>query len=61
MHHITRVIELQLKGKGIRETVRLTGISRNTIREYLKHINASGLSCIYLKLDKYFIPLEKPV
>ena len=34
MHQIKQVIELFQKGKGIRETERLTGISRKTIRNY---------------------------
>lgn len=36
MHQIKQVIELSRKGKGIREIVRLTGIARNTIRDYLR-------------------------
>ena len=44
MHQIRRIIELQEEGKGIRETVRLTGVSRNTIREYIKRIKSSGLT-----------------
>jgi len=44
MHQIKRIIELQQQGRGIRHTVRLTGLSRNTIREYLRRISAAGLS-----------------
>lgn len=44
MHQIKRIIELQQQGRSIRQTVRLTGLSRNTIREYLRRISASGLT-----------------
>jgi transposase len=44
MHQIRRIIELQQQGRGIRHTVRLTGLSRNTIREYIRRITSSGLS-----------------
>jgi transposase len=44
MHQIKRIIELQHQGRSIRETVRLTGLSRNTVREYLRRISESGLS-----------------
>jgi transposase len=44
MHQIRRIIELQLEGHGIRHAVRLTGLSRNTIREYIRRITAGGLS-----------------
>ena len=40
MHQIKQVIELFQKGKGIRETERLTGISRKTIRNYLHRIKS---------------------
>src|SRR5687768_9670889 len=43
MHQIRRILELQNQGHGIRQTERLTGLSRNTIREYLRRIAASGL------------------
>ena len=36
MHQIKQIIELSRKGKGIREIVRLTGIARNTVRDYLR-------------------------
>ncbi len=42
MHQIKRVIELHLQGRGIRQIWRLTGISRNTIREYLRRMALSG-------------------
>lgn len=42
MHQIKRVIELHLQGRGIRQISRLTGISRNTIREYLRRMALSG-------------------
>lgn len=48
MHQIRRIIELQNEGRSIRETERLTGLSRNTIREYLLRISVSGLSSAQL-------------
>lgn len=42
MHQIKRVIELHLQGRSIRHIGRLTGISRNTIRDYLRRIALSG-------------------
>lgn len=42
MHQIKRVIELHLQGRGIRRIWRLTGTSRNTIREYLRRMALSG-------------------
>ena len=44
MHQIKRILELQNEGHSIRQTERLTGLSRNTIREYLRRIAANGLS-----------------
>lgn len=44
MHQIRRIIELKQQGRGIRHTVRLTGLSRNTIRGYLKRISSAGLT-----------------
>jgi transposase len=44
MHQIKRIIELSQEGRSIWETKRLTGLSRNTIREYLKRIQSSGLT-----------------
>jgi transposase len=44
MHQIRRIIELYGQGRGIRESQRLTGLSRNTIRDYLRRILESGLS-----------------
>lgn len=44
MHQIKKIIELQQQGRSIRQTARLTGLSRNTIREYLRRISASGLT-----------------
>jgi len=43
MHQIRRILELQSNGQSIRHTERLTGLSRNTIREYLRRIVAAGL------------------
>ena len=44
MHQIKRIIELYQEGRSIWETKRLTGLSRNTVREYLRRIKSSGLS-----------------
>lgn len=44
MHQIRRIFELQSQGQSIRHTERLTGLSRNTIREYLRRIALAGLS-----------------
>lgn len=43
MHQIKRIIELQQQGRSIRETVKLTGLSRNTVREYIRRIAESGV------------------
>jgi transposase len=43
MHQVKQIIELYQKGKGIRETERLTGISRKTIRHYLHQIKALNI------------------
>jgi transposase len=52
MHQIKRIIELQLQGLSIRQTVRLTALSRNTIREYLRRISSGGLTLSEaMKLD----------
>ena len=50
MHQIKRIIELQNEGHSIRETERLTGLSRNTIREYLRRISINGLAFSQLLL-----------
>jgi transposase len=42
MHQIKRIIEFHLQGHKLRHIGRLTGISRNTIREYLRRISLSG-------------------
>src|SRR5690606_15468426 len=44
MYQIRKVIELHQQGIGIRQTRRLTGLSRNTIREYLGRISANGMT-----------------
>lgn len=44
MHQIRRIIELQQQGHSIHHTVRLTGLSRNTIRGYLRRISSAGLT-----------------
>jgi len=48
MHQIKRIIELYQQGRSIWETKRLTGLSRNTVREYLRRIQGSGLSPVQL-------------
>ena len=59
MHQIRRIIELQEQGRSIRETERLTGLSRNTIREYLRRLLMSGLPFAQLLSldDQSLIPL----
>lgn len=42
MHQIRRIIEMQLEGRSIRYTTRLSGLSRNTVREYLRRISFCG-------------------
>ncbi|MEO5978366.1 MAG: helix-turn-helix domain-containing protein [Chryseolinea sp.] len=44
MHQIKRIIELLEEGRGIWETKRLTGLSRNTVRDYVRRIQNSGLA-----------------
>lgn len=44
MHQIKRIIEFHLQGRSIRQIGHLSGISRNTIREYLRRIALSGRS-----------------
>jgi transposase len=52
MHQIRTIIELQQQGRSIRHTGRLTGLSRNTIREYLRRISSAGLNLLEaIKLD----------
>lgn len=43
MHQIKRILELQRDGHSIRHTERITGLSRNTIREYLRRVRTAGL------------------
>jgi transposase len=43
MHQVKQIIELSQKGKGIREIGRLTSMSRNTVREYLRKVKALDL------------------
>lgn len=59
MHQIRRIIEFQNEGRSIRETERLTGLSRNTIREYLRRISVSGLTYSQLSSldDETLIPI----
>jgi len=42
MHQIKRVIDFHKQGRSIRQIGQLTGISRNTIRDYLRRIASSG-------------------
>jgi transposase len=44
MHQIKRIIQFQIQGYKLRYISRLTGISRNTIREYLRRVAACGRS-----------------
>lgn len=44
MHQIRRIIELKVEGRSIRQIVRLTGLSRNTVKVYLRRIASIGLS-----------------
>ena len=43
MHQIRQLIGFLSKGYTISETVRLTGIARNTVREYKRRIEDQGL------------------
>lgn len=43
MHQVKQIIQQYKKGKGIRETERLTGISRKTIRNYLHRIKTLNI------------------
>src|SRR3546814_2395546 len=42
MHQIKHIIEFHLKGHSIRQIERLCGISRNTIRDYLRKLQRDG-------------------
>jgi len=44
MHQIRRVIEFYLQGHGIRQIERLSGISRNTVRDYLRKLQLQSQS-----------------
>lgn len=44
MHQIKRLIELHLQGRSIRQLNKLTGISRNTVRDYLRKLLQCGRS-----------------
>jgi transposase len=52
MHQIRQIIELHEQGQSARKIGRLTGLSRNTVREYLRRISVSGLT------DKELLSLE---
>lgn len=67
MHQIRRIIEFHQQGCSIRQIEKLSGISRNTIREYLRRILVSSRSLEeILELDDeslqvivYVEPIEK--
>ncbi|WP_133259707.1 hypothetical protein [Pseudochryseolinea flava] len=62
MHQIRRIFELQSNGQSIRHTERLTGLSRNTIREYLRRIRLAGLTTHQaLGLDDESLALPVPL
>jgi len=42
MHQIKRLIEFYQQGRSLRQMEKLSGLSRNTIREYLRRISLSG-------------------
>ena len=44
MHQIKRVIEFYIQGHSIRQIERLSGVSRNTIRDYLRRLQQDGRS-----------------
>ena len=44
MHHVKRIIEFHQQGRSVRQIERLSGLSRNTIREYLRRISLRGES-----------------
>jgi len=44
MHQIKQIVELLSKNYGVREIVRLTGISRNTVRDYRMRVSQSKVS-----------------
>src|SRR5277367_289817 len=48
MHQLKRIIELYQEGRSIRETKRLTGLSPNTVRDYLRRIQSTGLNPAHL-------------
>ena len=48
MHQVKRIIESYGKGRGVKETTRATGLSRNTVRHYIRQIQSSGVSATEL-------------
>lgn len=68
MHQIKRVIDFHKQGRSIRQIGQLTGISRNTIRDYLRRIASSGrpLEELLAMEDELLLgivqvdPIEKP-
>ena len=64
MHQIRQVIELLSKDYGIRTIVRLTGISRNTIREYrlrLSHAKIPFVELLSLEDDALVALMDRKV
>ena len=59
MHQPKRILEFHQQGHSIRQIGQLSGVSRNTIREYLRRTSLSGLSTEeLLKLnDEQLMPL----
>ncbi len=48
MHQLKRIIEFYQQGRSVKETQRLSGLSRNTVRNYIRRIQSSGLSAAQL-------------
>ena len=44
MHQLKLIIGFKKLGRSVKETTRLTGLSRNTVRTYFRRIQSSGLS-----------------
>ncbi len=56
MHHVKRIIEFHQRGRSAHQMDRLNGLSRNTIREYLRRISLSGKS-----LEDLLKPEDEPL
>lgn len=53
MHQVRQILQFLIQGHSIRQVQRLTGLSRNTIRNYLARFKISGLSLeALLELDE---------